>query len=604
MIGSAGMLKRLAAVLALAGAIVVATATAAFAHATLLTTEPQPGGVFETSPPYVNLRFDQPVQVSLGGIRLYNARRERVVTGAPEHPGGAASQVRTSLPHLVDGTYVVTWRVISEDSHPVEGAFTFGVGAASSGQAKGGLEASLLSSESGSRAVGVVYGIDRGLVFAALAVLVGGVVFLVLVWPAGRRNLQARMIVWAGWIALVASTVVALPLQGLYASALPLGKLFDGQVLSDVLNTRFGHVSLLRLALLALAYPLLRMLMPRDRTTRLPGWWYAAACVLGAGLVLTPGLAGHASTGRWVALAIPADAIHVAAMSCWLGGLLVLFAAVLPRRDVEELERVLPRYSALALGAIVALIVTGGFQAWRQVGSLEALRTTTYGQLLIAKLIAFAALIVAAAFSREVVNRRFRSYPEPDGQRAGTDGGPATAAGPTSPAPAGVATLVLDEPDVVDEGDDDDDDESELRRLRRSVLAEVVIAVVILSITVLLVNAAPARTVSTAPVAMTLKSPNLWVDVTIAPGTAGANDVHVTALPLGGGFTNVQNMQVQLVKQGSSLPPLTVPLRILGPGHGYAPLFDIPYPGAWKIVVRAQTSASNESVLTGTFNLR
>ena len=74
----------------------------------------------------------------------------------------------------------------------------------------------------------------------------------------------------------------------------------------------------------------------------------------------------------------------------------------------------LPRYSALALGAIVALVVSGAYQAWRQVGSIDELKSTDYGRLLIAKLIAFAALIVAAAFSREVVNRRFRAYPDDD----------------------------------------------------------------------------------------------------------------------------------------------------------------------------------------------
>jgi copper transport protein len=320
-------------------------------------------------------------------------------------------------------------------------------------------------------------------------------------------------------------------------------------------------------------------------------------------LSFTPGLDGHASTGRWVPLAIPADAVHVAAMCCWLGGLAVLCFAVLPRRDVGELEEVLPRYSALALGAIIALIVTGAFQAYRQVGSIDALKSTNYGQLLIAKLVAFAALIVAAAFSREVVNRRFRTYSFADEEDEEHDPEPVVAPGPAFPPRVGVGTVLRD--DVEDEEDEEGyDDASEIRRLRRSVFAEVIIAVVILSITVFLVNAAPARTVSTQPVSLTLKSSKLWVDVTIAPGIAGGNDVHVTALPLGGGFTNIENMQVQLVKVGADLPPFDVPIRLLGPGHGYAPLFNIPYPGKWQIIVRAQTSATDESVLTGTFNLR
>jgi copper transport protein len=245
---------------------------------------------------------------------------------------------------------------------------------------------------------------------------------------------------------------------------------------------------------------------------------------------------------------------------------------VLPHGDSNELRRVLPRYSALALGAVVALVVTGGFQSWRQVGSLDALRETDFGRLLIAKVVAFAVLIVAAAFSREVVNRRFRAAD--------------------------------DDVSEDEETDEHDDEETEVRRLRRSVAVEVFVAAVVLSLTALLVNAAPARTVSTAPVGLTLKSAKLWVSVTIAPGVAGGNDVHVTTVPTGGGFTDVQGMEMQLVKVGADLPPFTVPLRKLTVGHFYAPLYEIPYPGEWQMVVRVQVSATDEVVLTGRFSLR
>jgi hypothetical protein len=63
-------------------------------------------------------------------------------------------------------------------------------------------------------------------------------------------------------------------------------------------------------------------------------------------------------------------------------------------------------------------------------------------------------------------------------------------------------------------------------------------------------------------------------------------------------------MQVQLVKPGADLPPFTVPLRKLGEGHYYAPLYNIPYPGAWRMIVRAQVSATDELVLQGKFSLR
>ena len=185
---------------------------------------------------------------------------------------------------------------------------------------------------------------------------------------AGRRGWC-----WGGWIGVLVTTVLGIALDGVYAAGLPSAKVFDPTVFGDVLDTRYGTVALVRLALLACAFPLIRMLFEPAtgggaRRCRRGGSWPRA--LVGVGLVgHRPALAGHAGTGIQTGLAIPADAIHVLAMACWLGGLVVLLVAVLPRRDADELRAVLPRYStARARRAIVALIVTGGYQAWRQVG--------------------------------------------------------------------------------------------------------------------------------------------------------------------------------------------------------------------------------------------
>ncbi len=602
------MIKRSVAVAGLAVMFVIVGASPAFAHATLLSTEPTNGGVYDKPPSEVKLRFNEPVEAALGAIRVYTSDQERVVTGSPEHPDGVGSQVAVSLPKLADGTYVVTWRVISADSHPVEGAYTFQVGpnATLNKKTAEGVAARLLAATGGSTTVGVLYGIDRAALWGSLALLIGGAVFLVLVWPRGRDDRRAARLVWAGWIGVLVTTVLGIAFEGVYAAGLPLTKFFDPTEFRDVLDTRYGKVALVRLALVALAYPLVRMLVNRRPAAEHPlrAWWLVGAGLVGAGLAVTPGIAGHAGTGIQTGLAIPADMVHVVAMASWLGGLVLLFVAVLPRRDVDELRVVLPRYSALALGAIVALIVSGGYQAWRQVGSLNALKETDYGRLLIAKLVVFAVLVVAAAFSREIVNRRFRFaefddeiVPEPVPVAVGAASVPEAAAG----SPGGF--------DDGDDGDDDgweDDttDEEEVRRLQRSVGVEVVIAVVILAITALSVNAAPARTSSTEPIGLTLKSREVWVYVDIAPGSAGPNDMHFTALPTGGGPADVQDMTVQLTRPGEDLPPFTVPVKRLGPGHYYAPLYDIPYSGTWQMTVRVQLSAIDEAVLVGKFSVR
>ena len=600
--------KRLLAFGALVVALLALFASPASAHASLLSTDPSNGGVYDKPPTAITLRFSEGVEVALGGVRVYTSDRERVVTGKPEHPNGQQSVVTTSLPKLGDGTYVVTWRVTSADSHPVDGAYTFQVGqkATLSDKSAQSAAASLLATTGGSKTVGVVYGITRGVMFAGIALLLGGVVFLVLAWPRGRNDARVRRLLWSGWIAVFVTTVLGIALEGVYAAGLPLDDVFDTTVLRDVLDTRYGRVALVRLALLLVAVPLLRVLLRRAPAVEHPlrPWWKLSALVVGLGIAVTPGIAGHASTGIQTGLAIPADMVHVAAMSCWLGGLVVLCVAVLPRRDIDELREVVPRFSTIGLVSIAAVVVTGAYQAWRQVGSIDELRSTDYGKLLIAKLVAFAALVVAAAFSREVVNRRFRPLP-PDDELVAVDDPVLVGAGVSGAAGGGGGGRAGGRyDDLEDDWDDDLEDQEELRRLRRSVWAEVAIAVVILAITALLVNAAPARAQSTAPVSLTLKSSQVWVYVDIAPGAAGPNDMHFTALPTGGGPATIGDMTVQLTRPGEDLPPFTVPLQKLGAGHYYAPLYDIPYPGTWQMTIRVQLGQTNEAVLTSPFSLR
>ena len=143
-----------------------------------------------------------------------------------------------------------------------------------------------------------------------------------------------------------------------------------------------------------------------------------------------------------------------------------------------------------------------------------------------------------------------------------------------------------------------------MTRLRRSVWVEVAIAAVILAITAMLVNAAPARSQTAGPVSLTLKSSQVWVYTDIAPGVAGPNDMHFTALPTGGGPATVTDMTVQLTRPGEDLPPFTVPRQKRSTGHYYAPLYDIPYSGKWQMTIRVQLGATNEKVLTSPFSVR
>lgn len=580
--------RRILALVLVVGAFVAMDAAPAFAHAVLTGTDPASGTSLNRAPKTITLRFGETVEASLGAIRVFDQRGNRLDVGAPFHPNGAGREVSARLPSLVAGSYVVTWRVISSDSHPVRGAFTFRVGSATAGRNVNDLVSRLLTQQGGSTAVGVVYGFARFAVFASLAVLVGAVALIATVWPEGRASRRASRIVWGAWIAGIVATLAAYALQGVYAAGLPLTRAYRLAELRGVWHTRFGHVSTLRMALLLLSLAVLRPLFGRKPAAEypLPAWWAAVATLVGIGLVATPGLAGHATTGRWRWLSLPTDIAHVGAVAVWLGGLVVLATCVLPRPDPVLLRRVVPRFSRLALVCIAAIVATGVFQAWRQIGTIHGLTSTDYGRVLLVKLAGVVVILAAAAFSRDVVRRRLRT--------------------PYTPAPVPVGALVGgaaggDAPPPGDEDDDwteEDEERSEVRRLRRAVGVEVVVGLLVLAVTALLVNAAPAYSVENGPFLKSVLAQGHYYDLIVSPAKAGPNDVHVTAVTRGGGPADVLSYSVTFSEPGKDIAPIKVPLIRLAPGHYASYAFQLPFAGTWQMSVRALITDTEENTFT------
>jgi len=616
-------LQRLGLVGAIAFAIVAVTAGPAFAHAVLLSTSPVDGTSYPTaSPPSsVSMHFGEDVGVKLGAVRVYDEHGKLIDTGAPGHPAGDGSTVVATLPKLGAGTYVVTWRVISADTHPVSGAFTFTVGVQQ--QNVSGLATKLLSSANGSKPVGVAYGVERFLLFASLIALIGGTAFVVLVWPAGRRSRRAARILWGAWWAAILVTAAGYAIEGIYAAAYPFSKLFDLTVLSDTLHGRFGETAVARIALLLLAAPLLRVLFAHKSTTEtrersLPWWWTAAAAIVGLSTIVTVTLASHGTTGRWTGLAIPADILHVSAVSLWFGGLLMLTAAVVPTADSETLDRVVPRYSTFAFGAVVAIVASGVFQAERQVGTIHALFTTTYGHFLLAKLTAFGVLILFAAFSREVVNNWYA--PRRDKQRRALElaavGAPAiveseTAVGATTGDGGAVSVIERVEPSPDDAPGTDDEDRERVayHRLRYTIAVEVAVAVVVLVITAFLVDTRPAYEVTNGPQVLTLKSsptepPVVWFNLVVEPAKSGENQIHLSTETPEGGVAKPLQVTMELTNTSHNVGPLQVRLVRIAPGHYIRYSYDFPFPGKWQVTVKALMTPIDESTATQSIQIR
>jgi copper transport protein len=541
--------RRFAASLAIALAAIVATAAPAYAHATLVATEPAAGAKLDGLPSAVTLTFNEAVEVALGGIRVYDAKAQRIVTPKPTHPGGSSSKVAVTLPALDDGSYVVTWRVVSADSHPVHGAFTFHVGTAASTSDTGPLAKRLLNADTGSRPVGVASGLARFAAFAGLVVLVGGAAFALTLWPGGLDHPRTRTLLWSALLTCAIATAAGIALQGATGAGLGLGAAFKPTVLRDVAGTRYGTLALARLGLLALAAGWLAF-APK-RTT---------GAVIGLALLATPGLAGHAAAGDLAALALTADVAHLAAVSIWLGGLVLLTTAVLTagsRQDWRDpAVKTVQRFSDVALMAVVVIVVTGTFQGWRQVASIPGLTGTTYGRLLLVKVGLFVVMVGLAYAGRKWVRKR-KGGAEPP-----------------------------------------------LAKLRRSVAAEAVVAVVILAVTAGLVDATPAKVALARPYSTELTTPKLLIDLTLDPAKAGPVALHLYTLTPEGAQRAVEEMTARLTLAQPPVGPIDIPLVVAGPGHYVVYGFDLPLPGKWRLDVIARLTDIDQVQASTTVNVR
>jgi copper transport protein len=564
--------------LATAVVMLLATAAPAFAHADLEGSTPAAGAQVATSPKEIALRFTEAVTVDDDSVRVLDSKREPVKTG-DVIPDGAVVRVAVEE-RLADGVYAVQYRVVSDDSHPVSGLFTFGVGNVTLDSSTSAFANDLGNDNSGNDVVNVTYAIVRGLVFASLAIVIGASAFVTAFWPEGWASRRVRRLVAGGWVVALLTTLAGIGLQGAYATGGGLSDAVDPSVISDVLDTRFGKAWVARAILLLLLAPVLvGLARAKSRRGVLP----IVGAALAIMIMFTPGIAGHASTGRWVALAMPADAIHLLAMSIWFGGLVVLAIEVLRSDDIDALEPVMERFSRMAMFAVGAIIVTGAFQSVRQVEALHDFVDTSYGRLLLVKLGAFAAVLVVASASRDIVRFEIRRS--------------ARSQLPT-PLPAGPGAMRAT-PDVPDP-------EDTVRRLRTAVWYEVAFALAILAVTALLVNAAPARGAEAAePFSATLKSDDnsVWFDVAVTPARVGPNQVHITPVKPTGEIAPLVDISATLSQPGENTAPLDVELLSVGGTHYQSRAASIPFAGRWRIEITGLVSDVDQVTVAGEFDV-
>ncbi|QEV19006.1 copper resistance protein CopC [Streptomyces alboniger] len=641
-------LWRLLLVLVAASAAFLGGAAPASAHAALTGSDPKQGAVVDKAPAQVKLTFSEKVAMSDGSVRVLDPAGKRADTNRTTDLGANTYGVklRKSLP---DGTFTVAYQVVSADSHPIAGAFTFSIGAPSD------TKAVLPAQEAGGGLVGVLYDIARYLSYAGFILVVGGGAFVLGCWPRGAGVRPVQRLVTYGWVTLTGSTLALLMLRAPYTGSGKLADALDMGKLGDVLNTKTGAALVSRLLLLAAAALFIAVLFgaydkredPKEKKDLTFGLAIGGT-VVAIGIAATWAMAEHASTGIQAGIAMPVDVLHLLAVAAWLGGLAALVVALYRTSSVEAVA--VRRFSRVAFASVVVLAATGLYQSWRQVGSWSALTGTSYGQLLLVKIGLVVVLVGVASISRRWTGRIASGAGEAPAETAAViveqraektsaNAGKASANAEKTSAnaekkaankPAGVRKPVT--VPAPSGGADDTERSAQLARqraamatarekrirdadphrsgLRRSVLTEAGIAVVLLAVTTALTTTEPGRTEEEAARAtsaaaaaqrsgpLALKVPfdtggqdgKGTVRIELDPGRTGSNDLHVYVKRPNGSAFDVPEVKVSFTLKAKDLGPLPVAPDHIATGHWTASGVQIPMAGNWKIAVTVRTS--------------
>ncbi len=587
----------LAVVLAVAG--LLGSAPAAWAHAQLLGTSPVSGSTVKVQPKEVIFEFNQDVGGTLGAVRVYNAQGDEVDDLNVSHPDGNEHWMGVGLkPGLPDGTYTGTYRVISADTHIVYGGLVFSIGhpSASSKVTVAGL---IGKNESGT-VTKVAFGVVRGLNYLTLALMVGGLVFLFFAWMPGlvavagseeRWSLASRVFASRLWrlfaVAIVLGVVVSVLgvlLQGASAAGVSLWASLKGSIIENTLESRFGMVWGLRAidwlllgAVLVVARAMGRDAIPKlrvssrdaDKLALTPRPPRVILALLGIGalyLAITPALAGHASIESPVAVFFPSDALHVLAGGVWVGGIACLLLA-LPgaTRQLEGGERsrlllaTLVRFSPIALGAVVLIAVTGVIQAYIDVRSLHGLLHTTYGALIIVKVVLLACLIGFGFINRERVI--------PALERLVGDG----------QSPGGIGALA-----------------------RRTMRGEFALMLCVFGVTAALISYAPPIDAATGPFSVNTSIGSAELEMTVEPAKVGLNTIHLYLInaKTGAQFTATKELTATAKLPSKGIGPLVLKPIVAGPGHYVLNSAVLSPGGIWDIEIIDRISEFEQSSRT------
>ena len=538
----------------------------AYGHPFLIDSEPAQGQNAAVGTTQIVTHYSEAVEIDFSELKIYDSNGNQVDKRDTAYYNAESSLVITTQP-LEDGVYTIASKVLSKvDGHLVHAAIIFGVGDVQ-------IDTSLLESQEQSETTFIPESIARFPGLVGQTIVLGGVIGSIAIWSTGQTRFKEQItliensfkvkfskVIGFGVIAVFASNFIMLGVQTWRLEASPL----------DVIQTTFGSTWLTRMILTIILIGIWFWIERKNQIsikTQLP------MLVVALVLIATTTMMGHGASTE-MAPPIILDYAHNLLSSIWIGGVIFLGFVILPsitKLDGNVRDKItislLPRFSGMIIIALGILIITGPTLLWFLESNVSSLTDSTYGKLIILKIILASAMIAFGGFYQI----RFIQQAKKD----------------------------LKSVQV-------------FKKLKKPLRLEVGLGIALLAVVALLVNSSlPAGEVQSVNAEQgisgyeaSLFSENARFDVTILPVGIGPNQINVVVSGLDDQpLADISTVKIKVSNPLRSIAPIEAEVtetKISGQDTftKYSAEPTLSFAGVWQIELEAQrTQNANESVL-------
>ncbi len=539
----------------------------AYAHPFLVDSEPGQGQNAAVGTTQIIVFYSEAIEIDFSELKVFDSNGNKIDNMDTAYYEGESSLVITT-PSLEDGIYTVTSKVLSKiDGHLVQSAIIFGVGETQ-------VDLSLLEAQEESEITFLPEAAARFPGIIGQTVVLGSVISGIVIWGTQRKRFgkESRDLVNQAYrfkfakltgislVAVFASNFIILAVQTLRLETSPI----------DVIDTAFGTTWLIRMIITII---LLGIWFWMERKPHLSPKKHIPMLAASLVLIFTTTMMGHGAATELTAPII-LDYVHNLLASVWIGGVIFFGFVLLPTlASLDGIQKakvtlaMLPRYSGMITIALGILIITGPTLLWFLESDVASLTNSTYGSLIIAKIMLAIVLIGFGAFYQFKIQRQ--------AERNLKSGKTFT-----------------------------------FNKLSKPLKAEAMVGIALLGVVALLVNSSlPAGEIQTVDAqgitlgfSSTLFSEQAKFDVSVIPLGVGPNTISVLVSNVSGEpLPDISGLKIKVSNPQRNIAPIEISITELKSNDGttrYEGDTTFGFAGTWEIEVEAQrTQTVNESVI-------